>query len=482
MREQQVGKTEVHLLEVRRAVISLSVYRKVLDWNQPYNKDLKTIQSGGTAFVVDSLPNTEDGFFALTAYHVVEHAVRLRAMLFQNEENENPSSPLEATIVTYSISLDAAVIFIKSPRPSWLKPLAVGVSDNLIPNAQVKCAGFPLRQDFQVTTGFVSGRLPDRIQIDASVNPGNSGGPLINVRDGKVVGIVVSGYSPEEAQNVNFCTPYEDVKRALLQAVEVNLEKVTSVPIVSLNFNLIPTSPDLVEHVTEGKCHAGTAVTRINHSSAAYKLGLRENDIVCSIDGYTVGYKATVRVPWWKVDEIHYTTIISRKPVGKKINVDFFSTVSRKMESIAFELEKDFSIFQYVDAQSYSVPYVRLGGVVVQPLTVNLFEQASALISRYRYVFKRPDLQERSLLIITHIDADSPFTSMDQVSVYDAIIGVNDVCLPTGDLEAYGAAFQNAVKSGMVSLRLYTGSVASTTSKNIEEWNNSNPNKKSLHT
>ena len=466
------GKVDDGLLSLRRAVISLSVYCEVVDWTQPYNKNLKTKNGKGTAFVVDDLPSVPTGFLALTAHHVVHNAVRIRATLFENDE-DHPSAPVEAKLILYSVDLDTAVIHIDAPRPKWLVSLVMGDSSRLLPNVQIKVAGFPLREDFQVTTGFVSGRLPDRVQVDASVNPGNSGGPLISVDDGSVLGVVVSGFSPDKAQNVNFCTPIEDVKLVLLPTLmrrSKSSKEIESIPINSFNFNLVPTSPDLLKLQSGGSCTAGALVTRVNEKSSAYESGLRVDDIVCSIDGYKIGYKATVRVPWWDVDAISYTTILARKPVGAEVDIEFYSAKRDRMIKAKLKIERNMSRFRYVDVQSEPIPYKRLGGVVVQPLSTNLFKETLKLQKRFGYVLQRPDLQERSLLIVTHIDADSPFTMMNQLNVNDAIVGVNDTPIDGGNLEHYASAFGEALRTGMVLLRIYTGKVASATATDVRAW------------
>lgn len=466
------GKTDESLLSLRRAVISLSVYCELVDWAQPYNKNQKTKKAGGTAFVVDELPAVSTGFLALTAYHVVHNAVRIRAMLFENDES-HPSAPIEAKLVLYSVDLDAAVIHIDAPRPKWLVSLVMGDSSQLLPNVQIKVAGFPLREDFQVTTGFVSGRLPDRVQVDASVNPGNSGGPLISVKDGSVLGIVVSGYSPDKAQNVNFCTPSEDVRLVLFPALRKrskDAREIESIPINSYNFNLVPSSPDFMKLHTGGQCAAGALVTRVNEDSFGYKIGLRVDDVVCSIDGFKIGYKATVRVPWWMVDAISYTTLLARKPVGSRVAIEFYSVEKARIVKAEFKIQSNLSRFRYIDVQSELIPYKRLGGVVVQPLSTNLFKETPMLQKRFGYVLQRPDLQQRSLLIVTHIDADSPFTVMNQLNVNDAVVGVNGVAIDGGDLEQYTAAFEAAMEAGMVLLRLYTGNVASAAGKDVDKW------------
>ena len=90
-------------------------------------------------------------------------------------------------------TLDLAYVQIDSDRS--FTPIAIGDSSNARVGDEVVAIGFPYFQDADaeptVSTGIISARRDDRLQTDAALNPGNSGGPLLNMF-GQVVGIVVS--------------------------------------------------------------------------------------------------------------------------------------------------------------------------------------------------------------------------------------------------------------------------------------------------
>lgn len=79
--------------------------------------------------------------------------------------------------------------------------------------------GHPLGVPFTGTRGIVSGKtdqgLADLLQVDATIDHGNSGGPVISFRDGRVVGIATAGAGGEKADRMNFATPMSDVCRIL---------------------------------------------------------------------------------------------------------------------------------------------------------------------------------------------------------------------------------------------------------------------------
>ncbi len=160
----------------------------------------------GTAFVVDS-----DGIL-LTALHVVALAEQISVRL-----PDHP--PLGADVIAIDTVHDAAVLRVPSLAHPGPTPLALGDAASLQAGAGVVVVGYPLAQldhpTVTVNQGIISVVHTDDgyIQIDAAVNPGDSGGPVLTL-DGKVIGIVDA--SVEGAQNFNLAVPI-DVGRALLQ-------------------------------------------------------------------------------------------------------------------------------------------------------------------------------------------------------------------------------------------------------------------------
>ncbi|UIF90812.1 S1C family serine protease [Cupriavidus sp. UYPR2.512] len=144
---------------------------------------------------------TESGII-LTSYHVVADALRLEVMFHDGHT-------AEASVVQAFPEKDLAVIR-PSSIPDDLPPATLGSSRNLAPGTEVVAVGFPFGIGPSVSAGVVSGLdrrfvLPDGkqdldklIQFDAAANPGNSGGPLVNL-DGEVVGIVTAILNPNQS-------------------------------------------------------------------------------------------------------------------------------------------------------------------------------------------------------------------------------------------------------------------------------------------
>ena len=144
---------------------------------------------------------SEEGVI-LTNLHVVQGAKRIQVTFADGTESE-------ALVIGVQPENDLAVIKAKR-LPDDLQPATLGSSHNLQPGDEVVAVGFPFGIGPSVSAGVVSGlnrsfgsegktMMRGLIQADAAANPGNSGGPLINMA-GEVVGIVTAILNPTSAR------------------------------------------------------------------------------------------------------------------------------------------------------------------------------------------------------------------------------------------------------------------------------------------
>lgn len=163
-----------------QAVVHIKVIKKATN---PQTRQPVEQPGSGSGFVISS-----DGFI-VTNNHVVENALSIKASFADGLE-------LNASLVGADPSTDIAVLKIYDGE---LKPLQFANSDLLEPGQIAIAIGNPMGLQHTVTAGVVSatgrslrasnGRMiDDVIQTDASLNPGNSGGPLVN-SEGKVIGV-----------------------------------------------------------------------------------------------------------------------------------------------------------------------------------------------------------------------------------------------------------------------------------------------------
>jgi S1-C subfamily serine protease len=468
------------LLDLRAAVIYITCTTPEYDWQRPYNTNMPSHMSHGTAFVMKGCPQKKDAIVALTAYHCVDRAVKIEAKLHSsNPRDEAGGRAYSSRVIAYSQSLDAALIEIDCPYPENLKPIAQGSSDHLITDDKILVAGFPLQENFSVTTGFVSSRQDDVIRIDASVSPGNSGGPVILDRDQTVIGILHGSFSDVNAQNMNLVYPITEIIKVLLHNFSrsqlSSTKPFVSISASSFNFVLSSSTPRaIIENVRADGGEVGSYCEYVTPFSNAYKIGLREGDIVCSIDGYQLDVYGRINVPWWKLDALSYHTLLGRKSVGSETRIKFFSMKNRKMigdtrtdSGGVFVTQEDLNIYKDIDLQKDGSPYWKHRGVVLQPLTKQMFYESGTLSRRLYFLMSRPSVRLKSLLVCTHV-GDSPFSVGSRgLKPNDVIVAVNDTPVNGGDLVSFQLQFDEAILSGCVKLTLYTGDIACASSQDL---------------
>ena len=187
---------------------------------QSYVTDLKNKDQDKESGVGTGVVIKDDGTI-LTNFHVIAGAKKLKVTFIDGTE-------AEATVVAVQPDKDLAVI---KPQkiPDDLEPAILGSSQQLLPGDMVVAVGFPFGIGPSVSAGVVSGlnrqfKSPDGtqvltglIQFDAAANPGNSGGPLVNV-SGEVVGIVTAILNPTSARTfigIGFATTIESAGSAV---------------------------------------------------------------------------------------------------------------------------------------------------------------------------------------------------------------------------------------------------------------------------
>ncbi len=225
-------------------------------------------RSIGTAFYVDSRG------YLITNYHVIASEVdpeyEGRSELFIRP-GENPDLRIPARVVGYDRVFDIALLKVEGSARGLL---SFQNGDALRSGSQLFAVGSPGGLENSVTSGIVSAagrrflQLGDSLQIDAPVNPGNSGGPLFD-RQGNLIGVVFAGI--EQFEGVNFAIPSSWITLIyprLFDGGEVQ-------------------HPWLGLALREDA--SGLEVLYVSPDSPAYRAGFAVGDVITSIDGADPG-------------------------------------------------------------------------------------------------------------------------------------------------------------------------------------------------
>jgi serine protease Do len=229
----------------------------------------------GSGFIVSA-----DGTI-VTNNHVVDGALSIKVTL--DDGTETP-----AKLIGRDTENDLAVLKIKSDKP--LPTVKWGDSDKLVLGDQVLAIGNPFGVGTTVTAGIVSARgrdldsgpFDDFIQIDAPINHGNSGGPLVDV-NGNVVGINTAIYSPNGGSvGVGFAIPSNQA-----QKVVAKLMRCGSIQYGYIGVQVQPVTPDVASAI--GLQHvSGALVSQVNDGSPAARSGVETGDVITSFAGQKV--------------------------------------------------------------------------------------------------------------------------------------------------------------------------------------------------
>ena len=280
------------------------------------NRQRKT-QSLGSGFIIDA-----EGI-VVTNYHVIENAEEVRVVLADE-------TSFTAEVLGQDQKTDIAVLKI-NPGDTKLDEVSFGDSDKLRVGDWVLAIGNPFGLGGTVTAGIVSARgrdigngpYDDFIQTDASINRGNSGGPLFNT-DGDVIGINTAIFSQSGGSvGIGFAISSNLAKRVADQLIEfgqtrrgwlgVYIQEVTS---------------DIAESLGLDN-DFGALISSVNEDGPAAKGGIQPGDVIVKFDGKSIE----------KMRDL--PRIVAETDIGAKVKVEFFRQGKRETVTVTLgELEK----------------------------------------------------------------------------------------------------------------------------------------------
>lgn len=295
-------------------------------------------RSLGSGFIVSS-----DGY-VMTNAHVVGDADEIVVALSDRRE-------LKAKLIGMDKPTDVALLKIDADN---LPTVKIGNSDDLEVGQWVLAIGSPFGFDHSATQGIVSalGRsLPNEayvpfIQTDVAVNPGNSGGPLLNL-DGNVVGINSQIYSRTGGyMGLSFAIPINVAMDVMHQ-----LQSVGHVSRGWLGVMVQEVTQDLAKSFGFEKPH-GALVASVDPNGPAQKAGFKPGDIIVEFDGHPIANSGEL------------PPLVGNTKVGKSVPVTVLRNGEKKtLDVVIAELPGQLET-ELAAAQAESGPGARLGATV----------------------------------------------------------------------------------------------------------------------
>jgi serine protease Do len=370
----------------------------------PQNRERspRRVNSLGSGFIIDP------SGIVVTNNHVISEADEITVIL-------NDGTRLKAELIGKDQKTDLALLRVKPDKP--LKAVKFGESEKLRLGEWVIAIGNPFSLGGSVTAGIVSARNRDinsgpydnYIQTDASINRGNSGGPLFNL-DGEVVGINTAIISPSGGSiGIGFAVPAKTAVPVIDQLRQfgetrrgwlgVRIQQVTDEIAESLNI----------------KPPRGALVAGVDDKGPAKPSGIEPGDVIVKFDGKEI--KEMRDLP----------RVVADTPVGKQTPV----VVIRKGK----EETKTVTLGRLEDGEKVAAAEPKNGGVpdqnvVKKTLGIELANMSGDL--RKRYNIK----DTVNGVVITGIDASSPAADK-RLSPGDVIIEIaQEAVANTDDFQA----------------------------------------------
>ena len=282
----------------------------------------------GSGFIIDKKG------IVVTNNHVIEGAEDIIVSV-------NGSTEYKATVIGKDPYMDIAVLKIESEKK--FIPVSFGDSDKARIGDWVIAIGNPYGFGGTVTSGIISSRnrdigltrYDDFIQTDASINIGNSGGPLFNL-DGEVIGINTAIIAPGKSGSIGigFAIPSNSASNVISQLLEFGETKRGW-----LGVRIQEVTKEIAE-VEKLEKPEGALVASISENSPANKAGIKAGDIILEFDGKRVDTMRTL------------PKLVAQSKVGKRVKLKIWRNqklISKNVLLGRLESSKEFKAENKID-------------------------------------------------------------------------------------------------------------------------------------
>ncbi len=383
------------------------------EFNQQQAPQKRKSTALGSGFVI-----SEDGI-VITNNHVIQGSEGILVRFTNDKE-------YEAKLIGTDPVSDIAVLKINSKDK--FKPVPLGDSGKARVGDWVLAIGNPFGLGGTVTSGIISainrdinmGRYDNFIQTDASINQGNSGGPLFNLQ-GEVVGINTAIFSQSGGSvGIGFAIPSNFAKNVIDQ-----LQKYGETRRGWLGVRIQVVTQEIADSLGMKEA-IGALVADVNENSPAQKAGLKDGDVIIEFNGI-------------KIDTMRkLPKVVGEAPVGKAANIKIWrdkkvlnkTVVLGRLEETAEFKEKQ------VPAKVADTSVESLG---IKVRNLNEKDMAARKI------------KDKNGVIIQEVDVNGPMSDA-AVSVGDIIIALQNKKIK--DVSDFDQKVKKEIKSGSKSLLL----------------------------
>lgn len=421
---------------VKDTVVQVFSQVAEIDIRQPYKTPSQYKVSGSGFFINDK------GYW-ITNAHVVSQAKSVWIQIPHFGKRI-----IDSTIIGFAPDYDLALCRVNDEGLELIRRelgrvpfLPLGNSDSVYRADEVMALGYPLSQEsLKSTTGVISGRESNMIQMSAAINPGSSGGPLLNIK-GEVVGITTAMVM--EAQNAGYIIPINDLKIILPNLYK---EKLVRRPFLGVLFN---NATDALTEYLGNPVPGGPYIVEVVKNSTLYKAGVQRGDMFYEINGHRIDQYGEMNVPWSE-DKISITDYVSRLSLGDKVNIVVYRNGKRK-DVVATFRQMELAPIRKVYPNFEPIDYETCAGMVIMELTMN---HIAALANKAPALTQFADMKNQTdpVLVVTHVFPTSYVARTRTITEGTTINEINGQLVHS--LADLRKAVKKSVETGFLTLRV----------------------------
>lgn len=368
----------------KQAIVKIYTTAKIANYQVPWSSSMQS--STGSGAIIE-------GGFILTNAHVVANQTFIEVQRYGQRKR------YLATV--YAVSHQADLALLKVEKEAFFKGVAP-LTFGSLPAVEQKIVvyGYPMGgSTLSATIGVVSrvehhiyahsGEMFLAVQVDAAVNPGNSGGPALS--EGKIVGVVMQVLT--QSQNIGYLVPVSMVKHFIDDMKDGKYDGFADLGLGTQKLE----NPALRDYYGLDDNVTGKLLDKVVYNSSLKGL-LKEGDILTNVDGYNIEDDGTIAFREHEYTDFHYA--VDAYQMGEKVKLGIIRD-KKKME-VEATLKYTADDMYLVKTTRYDTmpSYFIYGGYVFSPLTRNLIRSTSRNRLRLSYLAAQWQEEEKKEAVV----------------------------------------------------------------------------------
>jgi len=368
----------------KQAIVKIYTVSKIPNYLAPWSSSMQ--RSTGSGSIIE-------GGFILTNAHVVANQAFMEVQRYGQRKRYIAK--------VFAVSHQADLALLKVEKRSFFDgviPLQFGKLPKI--EQKIVVYGYPMGGNtLSATIGVVSriehhtyahsGEIFLSIQVDAAVNPGNSGGPALS--DGKIVGVVMQVIS--KSQNIGYLVPVSMVKHFIEDMKDGRYDGFADLGLGTQKLE----NPTLRRYYHLDDKVTGKLVDKIMFNSSLHGI-LKEEDIITAVDGHNIEDDGTVAFRKHEYTDYYY--YIDRHQMGETVKLDIVRDGKAIEVDAPLKYTADDMYLVKTTRYDEMPTYVIYGGYVFSPLTRNLIRATNRNRLKLSYLASQWQTEDKREVVV----------------------------------------------------------------------------------